>query len=239
MRAKSWMAVAAVMFGMLACALPAGAAVSYSYSTNQADFSAVTGQQIPVKLYLLETLTGGSQSLINTDGGMLGVGVKVSRASGAATLTGVALNTTDFGGPTNQEISPTTVRLTEAIAAAPGTPGVMTGNSGGDPANTIVNAVYLGTVTVTGGNSAFTTFNLLPYDNLGGNTLTLNNFRDLDFGSSSPAYTGTTSSPTTFSVTNPSLEPEPTSAAMILLFGGAGVLRRHRRVFSNSSATGR
>ena len=229
MHARALFAV--LMAGLLLGPLPANAAVSYSYTTDQDPHVALTGQQIPVKVYLLETLTGGSQSLINTDGGMLGIGLKVTRSSGAATLSAVTFNASDFAGPTNQEISPTSVRMTEAIAAAAGTPGVITGNSGGDPANTKVGAVYLGTITVTGGNSLSTTFNLLPYDNLGGNTLTLNSFRDLDFNSSSPAYAGASSNPTSFVVINPALEPEPTSAAVILLFGGASFLRRHRRRF--------
>jgi MYXO-CTERM domain-containing protein len=225
--------LAAAGVGVLSLAGQANAAVSYSYTTDQTDYAATPGQALNVKVYLLETLTGGSTSVVNADGGMLGVGVKGTKTAGpagASTLGAVTLNGTDFAGPTNKEEGAAGFRLTEAIAAAAGTPGVQTGNTGGNAANAKASSVYLGSVAVTAGTDpGATTFQLLPYDNLGGNSLTLNNFYDVDFSSANPAFTGASGNPTSFTVTVTAV-PEPTFAAAALVLGAAGALRRRRQM---------
>jgi hypothetical protein len=216
----------AAAVGLLTLAGSANAAVSYSYTTDQANYDATPGTPVTVKLYLLETLTQGSTSVINADGGMLGVGMRVTRSGGQSALGPVTFNGTDFAGPTNVESTAATARFTEAIAAQAGTPGVKVNNGGA--ANQKANGVYLGTVSVTGGTDpGVTTFALGTYDNLGGNSLTLNNFYDVDFTSANPAFTGASAAAAqTFTVT---VVPEPTFAGIALVAGAAGTMIRRRR----------
>src|SRR4051812_30426727 len=114
--------VAAAM-GLLAFAGGANAAVSYSYVTDQSGYGGAPGQTVTVKLYLLETLTGGSTSVINADGGLLGFGIQANRTTGNALITSYAGNDADF--PTFPNPKPTVpaggvtnYKFSQAISAA-------------------------------------------------------------------------------------------------------------------------
>jgi hypothetical protein len=192
-----------------------------------------------VKLYLLETLTGASTSIINADGGLVGGAMRIRQAAGSpagsSTLGALTYNTVDFSGPSNPPLggtqSPTEIAFQETgplVGASP-----MTGNSGGVPANAKASAVFLGTISVTASSTPgnITTFSLLPYginNQQGtGDTITATNTYDLDkFTNTTPAYTGTTANPTSFTV---SVVPEPTFAGIAVVIGAAGTLIRRRR----------
>jgi len=219
--------LAAVAVGFLAWAGQANAAVSYSYVTDAPDYPAAgQGSAVTVKLYLLETLTGGSTSVINSDGGLLGYGVRVNRTVGDAKITNYDGNNADFGTfpnppPTVDPAGVPTYKFTQAIGSSAAT-GVATGNGG---ANAKTSAVYLGNVTIAAGATT-STFQVLPYDNAGGNTLTNNSFFDLDFNNANPAFTGASAVTNTFTV---SVVPEPTFAGVAVVLGAAGSLIRRRR----------
>jgi len=219
--------LAAAAVGVLALAGQANAAVSYSYTTDQSTYNADAGQAVSVKLYLLETLSGGDSSVIVAHQGVAGAGIQVARSAGGlpgdpSKITGVARNTTDF--PTVDAVPPavsdTNVKWFEGVGASDAT-----GKMPGATTNPLPNALFLGTVTVTAGTLGTTTFNLLPFDAGGGNTLT-NDGLDLDFNSANPAYSGASSNPTSFSVT---VVPEPAMAGILAMVGAAGTLIRRRR----------
>src|SRR3954463_12019911 len=100
---------------LLIVARPARADVSYSYVSDQPFYILPAGQPATVKLYLLETLTGGSTSLIDADGGMFGAGLKVMRVNGSAVFGPVTLNTADFGGSPVQSGGLTGFQFVESI----------------------------------------------------------------------------------------------------------------------------
>jgi len=217
--------LAAVAVGLLAFAGQVKAAVSYSYVTDQTNYTASAGTPVTVKLYLLETLTGGSASVINADGGLLGFGVQANRTTGNALISSYAGNDVDF--PTFPNPKPTVpaggvtnYKFSQAISASAAT-GVNTGTG----ANPLPNSVYLGNLTVTAGSQT-STFQVLPYDNAGGNSLTNTSFYDLDFNrANAPIFTGASSNPTTFTVS----VPEPTFAGIAMVVGAAGSMIRRRR----------
>jgi len=221
------------------------AAVVYDYVTDQSSYQAAkAGDVVNVKIYLKETLSGGSTSVIAGDGGLLGAGFSVSRLSTnlppnpavfiTDAATGVKANLTDFGGPGgvfgangSGSASPTDVSLSEAIAPTAPT-GVVPGNTGGGVSPSIANEVYLGSVNITAGDGA-TSFALKIFNPGGGNTLTNNHFLDMDLGntdsSQGPTFPGVGSKVATFTV---SLVPEPTSLGFVLGIGVLGLARRRR-----------
>jgi len=66
----------------------ARADIAYSYVTDAASYgsTAKAGDVVTVSLYLQETLTNGSVSLVMLDGGLFGAGIMVTRSSGDATI---------------------------------------------------------------------------------------------------------------------------------------------------------
>jgi hypothetical protein len=215
------------------------AAVVYDYVTDQSSYTAAkAGDVINVKVYLKETLTGGSTSVIAGDGGLLGAGFSVTRLSAnlpptpatfVTDATGVKSNTADFGGPgavagANGSGSPTAtdISLSEAIAPT-ATTGVVPGNTGGGVSPSIANEVYLGSFNITAGSGS-TAFAVKIYNAGGGNTITNGNFYDLDFNNASPAFTGVGSKTATFTVD----VPEPTSLGFVVGIGLVGLSRRRR-----------
>ena len=77
------------------------ASVIYSYVAGSPTYTAPAGNTITVPIYLQETITGSSSSLINADGGLFGAGFSVNRASGStASLTAIAdaVSTNFVGG---------------------------------------------------------------------------------------------------------------------------------------------
>ncbi|HET6247310.1 MAG TPA: PEP-CTERM sorting domain-containing protein [Tepidisphaeraceae bacterium] len=224
-------------------------AVSYSYVTDSPTYSAnAAGQSLTVKVYLDETLTAGSTSLL-TEGspnGLVGAGFYAVETGGSgAAISAITANansstaTTDPGfnvagsAPTVSSSvagDGSAARLLESDNSFPGPTGLPTAFG---------RQVFLGTLNILSGPSgSTTTYTLKTYVNaptsLGGsaqdsNTVTYE-FNDLDVtnngGSPPPAYTGADSGPfQTFAVTT---TPEPSS----LMLGGlavGGLLIRRRK----------
>lgn len=220
---------AAVGLGMAAMpARQANASVEYQYVTSAPTLTATPGSTMTIPVFLQETLTGGSTSIINSDGGVAGAGFKMVMDSGTATLMSVNPDTTDFQGPTNPSVNGNVAGLQEAIGTSQSS-GILTGNTGGGSFGTAPNEVYLGNVVINPG-SGTSSFRITAYDPSGGNTLTNNNLYDLDITqTSAPAYVGTTdpanSVPNSFTVST----PEPASISLLGL-GALGLLARRRRI---------
>ncbi len=246
---RKWQSVvwfAAVVCGMV-MAGTARAAVVYEYVPDQPSYQINgAGGFVTVLLYLKETLTNGSTSLINGDGGMLSGGIGVSRlstnlpASPSVLVTdasGVTRNTADFSGPggvngVNGDGNPSATDLTfnEAIGPPPAVP-PQTGNTGGGAAPSVANEIYLGSIKVQGGTqSGTTTFALRVHDNVFyGNTVTRGNFYDLDIdnnGGATPVYSGAQDKTNSFTVTVN--VPEPASFGLLFAAGALGLIRRRR-----------
>lgn len=207
----------------------AQAARMYSYVTDSASYNATPNQATAVKFYLQELLTGGDTSLINSENGVFGVGLKVVRSGGGPTTPSIlgtlAPNNADFGGPGSKNEGAATLAFSIAIAPT-ATSGVRPGNTAGGTETTPANRIFLGTVQMTAGSGPGTTsFSLQPFDNLGGNTLTNTNGYDLDFSSTNPAFTGASANPTSFSV---NVVPEPAGLGLVGVACVAGLLRRRR-----------
>jgi hypothetical protein len=228
---------------VLAVAGQANAAISYTYTTELGPNGSLflnPGESKTLKLYLRETLTAGSTSLLGTaaapgvENGLFSGSVRITRTAGTTiSLGAVTLNTVDWTGPTSSTTSATEAKLSEAIGNSD-THGVYLGNTGGVPANGLGNSVYLGTVVVTAGaGSGVNTFTVLRYDPIRlGNTVTYTNFLDMDVDSNAnPAYTGTANAASISfeSFTVLVNEPEPSCAAIATVFGAAATLIRRRR----------
>jgi hypothetical protein len=216
------------------------AAVVYEYVSDQPSYTVSPGTFVNVLVYLRETLTAGSQSLITTDGGVFGAGMTLLRSAAGlpaspssfvTDATGFTPNLTDFGGPVaftgadgQGAASPSGIAFSVAVAPTKPT-GTPLGNTGGGVSPSIANQVYLGTVKIMAGNTGPTTFSMRFHDASNGNTLTNNNFYDLDVnnnGGATPVYTGANQKTNSFTIN----VPEPGSFSLLL---GAGVVMLARR----------
>jgi len=229
---KLAMVAAVAAFG-LGTVQHAEAAVAYRYTTDKSSYTApAAGQSVSVQLFLQEVLTGGSSSLLaaNRENGVATVAMRVARANGDSIMATLAQNSgagSDFTGPEGKSV--TAALLTFSEAAGTSDPNVTFGNTQkgavvNDPA---LSRIYMGTLTITAGANP-STFNLLPYDAGGGNTLSGKNFYDLDFNQSQPAadaFSGANSNPTSFTV---SLVPEPATFGLLGATAAIGLLRRRR-----------
>jgi hypothetical protein len=210
------------LIALLVAGLFAGGAranVMYQYTVDSSSLRvAAPGTVVTVPIYLSETLTGGSTSIINNDGGLFGAGVGVYNTGGAtrpgqARILSVALNTSPISsggfGTSGQGLGNATDLVSDGSDAAlventgfplmPGPLASLFSNSGG----TVVNRVLLGSVTIRSGALGNTTtfavtslFNS-PDPVLGqgneGNTVTFISGWDLDLdnnGNQSSLLTG-------------------------------------------------
>ena len=217
-------------------ATPAMASVAFMYVTDTPNPTVTPGQPVTMKVYLRQILTGGSTSVLapNLEDGLSGVGVKVTETSGNATITGGALNTTDFVGltkPLTITGNGTAANFEETIDAN-AHHGNQPGNTGGGVSpNTPANDFYLGNFVIQPGTQN-STFKLTQYDTSGNNTVTYTNILDLDAGntdpSAGPVFTGTNAAPGIFSVPGTAV-PEPASMAVLGVLGLGLVARRRQR----------
>jgi hypothetical protein len=227
-------------------AMPVRADITYQYVTDQTSYSAGAGQSVTVQLFLQETLTAGSSSLILAENGLFGAGVFVTRSGS------VPSNPTLIAGPIapNQAAIPNgfgTGGAASQVPATTTTAGILEGvalgvvNSGptGTAVNPNVRDVLLGTLTFTAGAAGTSTqFTIESYKNFSGhdgNTNTATNGYDLDLAGGDPSapvpFTGADSFTNTFTVNAPASSPEPgtlllTASGAILLGGGAWRKRR-------------
>jgi hypothetical protein len=197
------------LFAVVVMAAPAQAAITYQYVAGQATYAASPGQAVSVPIYLRETVTGASTSLIFSENGMFGAGFSVGQI-GTPVLYTLAANTAEFSGPSTVNAS----SLTESIAPT-ATAGVFGATSPGG-----IRDVLLGHVNLTAGSGS-TTFNVARYDHLGGNTLTNTSFFDLDFPQAGASYVAVQGGSFLIAV------PEPAGVAMLLI--PLTVLIRRRR----------
>jgi hypothetical protein len=217
---------------------PACANINYSYVPGQKTYTAGPGGTVNVPIYLDESLTGNSPSLLAADGGLASAGFQVSRATtgpGNPAALGSVTAAPGFGGPSAYFTETASeVAFTESVSLQSTTGVAPTSVSAG------LNQIYLGTLTIQAGSLAgeTTDFTLGPIVAHHGNTLTNDNFYDLDQtdnggtpGSASgqvPAYNGATS--TAFTVTTST--PEPSSLPLLALGGLAGLILLKRRHIS-------
>ena len=238
----------------MACGLAAKARASvvYTYVTDQSTYSGSAGSIVPVSIYLQETLTGGSTSLITGNGGLFSAGAAfdaTNPGSGEALVqSGTFVANSGFNGIVSPAYNQGTgnaannLEINENIAVtSPPTAGVAL-TSSSTVGSTTTDKVLLGTINVKVG-SASTSFNLTSladesWGNGGGgfngNTLTAVNNIDLDSTNNVPngggfTYTGSDANTagTNFTVT-PSAVPEPVSFAVFGV-GALGLLIRRQR----------
>ncbi len=247
------LAFGAALLAAWASTAAARADLTYQYFTEASSYTAVTGAPLTVNLYLRETATNGSASLILGNGGLAGAGVYVTQSgvvpANATTISAVNDQTGTggnfAGGFASAKFDATRARLLEttSFSAAGGPLG--TAVTVGD---TTTRSVFLGSLTLTAGaQDTTTTFTVQTYRNaptgtFGGNgvnsnTLTFNNppfdldvTNNAELGSPSAVYTGANDLPfNTFTVV---AVPEPGSTALALLAAaaaGAGVWRRRKK----------
>ena len=215
----------------------------YSYVTNQSNYNATPGQTVTANVYLKETITSGTTSLINSDGGLYDAGYSVTQVgtlpSSPTELLSILGSTQNFPGglfATNPNNSSTFMGEETAVSTS--------ANSGPtlnvvDPNNSsLTDEIQVGTVTFTAGSSAgVTSFTLGNYKwnaaltgQTGNYTNTYNSFDNLDYNKSSAGITGANQAPETFSVT---VTPEPGSLGLGLMgLSGLLIRRRNRKVLA-------
>jgi len=214
--------VAVVACGLL-MSQASRAGVVYDYVTDQAAYVGNPGQAVNVLVYLKEATSGGSSSIITSDGGLLAGGAALTRSatglpSNPSSITGVTFNLTDFHGPTFKNVAANAANFGEATGTDQPL-GTALGNNGGGVATPAPDRVYLGSFQIMPGDGT-TTFTLGAIPG-GGNTLT-NIGTDLDDTSTPGLYTGVGTRTATFTVS----VPEPASFALL---GGLAVLGMARR----------
>ncbi len=227
-----------LMFGLpiICMAHRANATVMYSYVSDQANYSVLYGQTVTVNVYLKETLTQGSTSLLNSahENGLYSASFAVTAASNVlpspSVVTGAAADSAEFDGGSSFTVAShtsTTAHVNNSQGLSPDAAGVQLGNQPtlAGAVTTPANEVFLGTITITAGYSiAATTFNLGELNLSHGNTITYADDYDLDKNSANPAYSGVGTAITSFTVT---ATPEP-CAVVVFLLGGVGCLIRRR-----------
>lgn len=183
--------------------------VRYAYVTDQTSYSGAAGSDVTVYLYLREYLSGGSTSVIVSDGGLSSFGVSIDRSSASlpadpSTITALAANAADFpafsGSPFTQFTASSGTAF-GAISIGSGS-GIQPGNTGG-AAPSVADEIYLGRLHVTIGTSGTTTFSVGAIDPInGGSTTTKSDIYDLDISqATAPAYTGVGVAASLFTVT--------------------------------------
>jgi hypothetical protein len=237
-------------------ATAAQASVTYSYVTDQSNYSVNAGGTVTISLFLQETLTNGSTSLIQGDGGLFSVAASIERANGQTgagfVTTGssqgnqygsTVANLAPFGGSAFRLGADSNTSNPGAQTASQAAIGIVSGGNIGTATNVNpdVNGRFLiGTVTisVSSGTTTFHVSNYPPPGVSSGNTITsgvaafgpldLDYTNNSDVNPGSATYSGTLDNPFSFTVT---AVPEPSSLLLggVVVCGGAyGVFRRYR-----------
>ncbi len=198
------------------------AAVEYRYVADYSIYYGDIGSQVTINLFIQETVTGASQSIIGKDGGIFGAAILVTRINGGdAKIFGtaddkkitpnVANTPSGFGpNPTIVNQKPLTVDQTGLIINAD-----TLGGNGSDGPNigggsgAGVNKIFIGSLNITVGSN-LTTFVLSNYG-LGLDTITQGG-TDLDFDG--PGYTGASNPVNGLFTFDVAAVPEPSSMAL-------------------------
>jgi hypothetical protein len=218
----------------LLAAGPARAGLIYQYVTDQSAYGGFPGQVVNVNVFLQETVTAPSTSLLASEGGLFSGGfyvVEQGNPTNPATIIGLKQNPA-FVGDLSSAFNARQARLLEdALFNTSGVTGTVKGN---------VTDILLGTLTVKLGGQT-TSFLVEPYKfapksfggtGLDGNTLTFLNGFDLDVtnnGGLPPpvTFTGADAAPP-FTFT--AAVPEPGTLALALVAAaGVGTVRGWRR----------
>jgi hypothetical protein len=216
------------------------AAVDYRYITDQTTYSGLSGSLVTVNLYLQETVTAGSSSIIFDDGGLFGAAVIVTRInSGNAAIYGSSLANNDFKIAPNTAPSPigfgpvpTIVSQEPATASQSGliVNADVPGNGADGPkfadGSPGVRTVLLGTLNISVGTKS-TTFIVGSY----GPTNATVTQKGTDLDVTTPAYIGAAEPVGGLFTFKVNVIPEPSSMALISLLacGGMGYAGYRRK----------
>jgi hypothetical protein len=235
-----------------------GAAITYQYVTDQTSYSASTGATVTVQLFLQETLTAGSTSLINAEGGMFAGSVGLQQTgtvpANATIIATISTNQNAIGvgggfGP-GGTLNQTNVSSNGSNAAFIQTVDDIDFLLGNGPTADANGKILLGTVTLTAGaagtTTTFSVTSLLNSSNIlsqppggEGNTISISSLWDLDrdnngglnspiTGASPPDYFGANDISNTFTVTVAAV-PEPSSMLLCGLAVCSGAYAAYRR----------
>jgi hypothetical protein len=193
----------------------ARADVIYSFEVEQAGYSLTSGQSIQVPVYLTETVTEPSTSLLASEGGLWSAGVLLQRTDSSlgspVLLTAAVANEADFDDlPAITLVADDGASILE-LRDLGQTMGVLPDEA--FPGSGI-RRVYLGSFTLTAGAAAGEVTTFYVGDNTTDDTRTWLSFTLLDEDIQATSFTAT-------------VVPEPTT--MVLLAAGAlGLFRRKR-----------
>jgi len=210
----------AIAFNIILSGLPvatASAAVSYSYETDAATYDASLGT-VHVQIFLRETLTDGSLSVIDGDGGLVGAGFQVVQTAGSGINFSTFKASASFDGPSKAAALPSATGNTYLVSAFDSP--VMNNAAARIPLATIDFVPTAGAANAMFELARKSTF-------VGTNSLTATSFYDLDNDSDSPAFTGVGDSVTNFQIS----VPEPTA---LMSFALPMAFLMHRRRLTSS-----
>jgi hypothetical protein len=227
---------------------PSQASVDYRYVAEQSNYTAIIGTLVEVKLFLQETVTAGSTSLIADDLGLFGAAVVVTRINtGNAAIFGSSKVLNDFKiapnvAPSPVGFGPSPTQVSQAPATSSQSGLVINADvlgAGSDGPNFATNTpgvrkILLGTLNITVGSKT-TSFVVSDY----GPTNATVTQKGADLDATTPSHIGAADpvgGPFVFRVVG---IPEPSSMALCGLIGcGLSYAGYRRRKGQPSPAQG-